>query len=243
MPRISGRHTRDRICGATEFFDNHSGYSFSALQTSLDGEQTLAAKRYFENHANQCGVRIESYRADNDRFAEKSFRDAVKLAGQIIDFCAVGTHNQNGIIERHFQRMSSHARTLILHAKRHWPAMMSVVLWPFAYKYAELLYNHLHLDDRGRSPIEKFCKTNMKIDLKDIHTFGYPCYILDRDLQTGSIIPKWEPRSRLGVYLGHSPCHAGSVALILNPKTLHVSPQFHVAYDDSFSTSKLGKIG
>ena len=236
VPRLSGRHTKDRICGATGFFDHYSGYSFSSLQTSLDGEQTLAAKRSFENQASQCGVRVESYRADNGRFAEKSFRDAVKLAGQTIDFCAVGTHNQNGIIERHFQRMSSHARTLILHAKRHWPAMMSVVLWPFAYKYAELLYNHLHLDDKGRSPIEKFCKANMKIDLRDIHTFGCPCYILDKNLQTSNMIPKWDPRSRLGVYLGHSPCHAGSVALVLNPKTLHVSPQFHVAYDDSFST-------
>ena len=58
--------------------------------------------------------------------------------------------------------------------KRHWPAMMSVVLWSFAYKYAELLYNHLHLDDKGRSPIENFCKNNMEIDLKDIHTFGCP---------------------------------------------------------------------
>ena len=76
----------------------------------------------------------------------------------------------------------------------------------------------------------------MKIDLKDIHTFGCPCYVLDRDLQTGNMLPKWDPRSRLRIYLGHSPCHAGSVALILNPKTLYVLPQFHVAYDDLFST-------
>ena len=74
------------------------------------------------------------------------------------------------------------------------------------------------------------------MDLKDIHTFGCPCYVLDKELQNGGMVPKWEPRSRLGMYLGHSPCHAGSVALVLNPKTLHVSPQFHVAFDDTFST-------
>ena len=51
-----------------------------------------------------------------------------------------------------------------------------------------------------------------------------------------SMLAKWEPRSRLGVYLGHSPSRAGSVSLVLNPKTLHVSPQFHVVFDDSFST-------
>ena len=81
VPRISGRHTKDRICGATGFVDNYSGYSFLALQTSLDRDQTLAAKRSFENHASQCGLNIESYRADNGCFAEKSFRDAVKMVG------------------------------------------------------------------------------------------------------------------------------------------------------------------
>ncbi len=36
--------------------------------------------------------------------------------------------------------------------------------------------------------------------------------------------------------MGHSPSHAGSVALVLNPCTGHVSPQFHVVLDDFFST-------
>jgi hypothetical protein len=42
--------------------------------------------------------------------------------------------------------------------------------------------------------------------------------------------------SRIGVYLGHTPFHAGSVALVLNPSTGRVSPQFHVVFDDEFST-------
>ena len=53
------------------------------------------------------------------------------------------------------------------------------------------------------------------------------------------MLSKWEPRSRLGVCLGHSPCHAGSVAFVLNPKTLQVSPQFHVVIDNNFSTVPL----
>ncbi|KAL7531514.1 hypothetical protein ACHAWF_003797, partial [Thalassiosira exigua] len=48
--------------------------------------------------------------------------------------------------------------------------------------------------------------------------------------------PKWEPRSRLGIYVGHSPHHAGSVALVLNPKTGLGSPQYHVVFDNDFST-------
>ncbi len=45
-----------------------------------------------------------------------------------------------------------------------------------------------------------------------------------------------DPMARVGIYLGHSPAHAGSVALILDPRTLHVSPQFCVVFDDDFST-------
>ena len=236
VPRLSGKHSRDRICGATGFFDHFSGYSFSSMQTSLDTDQTIAAKLNFETHAQTCGVKIKSYRADNGRFAEKAFKDEIFKAQQTIDYCAVGAHHQNGVIERHFQTLSTRTRTLLLHAKRYWPAMISVLLWPFAYKYAEYLHNHLHLDKDGLSPIQKFCKVDMNISIKDIHTWGCPCYVLDSNLQSGSMLAKWGPRSHLGVYLGHSPCHAGSVELVLNPKTLHVSPQFHVVFDDNFST-------
>ena len=114
--------------------------------------------------------------------------------------------------------------------------MIAVLLWPFAYKYAELLHNNWHLDENGLSPSQKFCGTEHRMELKDIHTWGCPCYVLDSKLQTNKMMNKWEPRSRLGIYLGHSPCHAGSVALVLNPRTLHVSPQFHVVFDDNFTT-------
>ena len=51
---------------------------------------------------------------------------------------------------------------------------------------------------------------------------------------TGS--PKWDPRARAGVYLGHSPSHAGNVSMVLNLKTGHVSSQYHVVFDNQFST-------
>ena len=33
-----------------------------------------------------------------------------------------------------------------------------------------------------------------------------------------------------------SPTHRSEVPLVLNPATRHISPQFHVVFDDSFST-------
>ena len=136
VPRLSGHHTHERICGATVFLDHHSKLSYSYLQTSLNGDQTLTAKLNFESYADICGVRIKSCRADNGRFAEKRFRDAIKNAHQTIDFFAVGAHHQNVLIERHIQTLSSKSRTILLHSKRLWPSMITVVLWPYAFKYA-----------------------------------------------------------------------------------------------------------
>ena len=47
-------------------------------------------------------------------------------------------------------------------------------------------------------------------------------------------IPKWGPRSRVGIYNGHSQFHAGSVAMVLNPATGHVLPKFHLLFHDEF---------
>ena len=63
VPRMDGRHTNDRVVGATGFLDHYSGYSYSSLQTSLDGEQTVAAKLSFEAHSESHGVDVKSYRA------------------------------------------------------------------------------------------------------------------------------------------------------------------------------------
>ena len=49
-------------------------------------------------------------------------------------------------------------------------------------------------------------------------------------------IPKWEHCARLGIYLSRSPAHAANIALLLDPRTGLVSPQFHVVFDDDFST-------
>ena len=82
------------------------------------------------------------------------------------------------------------------------------------------------------------CSTSSNVTIiSNFHPFGCPVFVLESKLQSSiQGIPKWDPRSRLGIYLGHSPLHAGSVALVLNPSTGHVSPQYHVVFDDTFST-------
>jgi hypothetical protein len=75
------------------------------------------------------------------------------------------------------------------------------------------------------------------ISLSNFHTFGCPCYVLEHRLQSGAgKIPKWEPHARMEIYVGWSPSHATNVSMVLNPRTGHISPQFHVVHDDDFTT-------
>lgn len=86
------------------------------------------------------------------------------------------------------------------------------------------------------SPLEKFSKTKIRPNFKEVHPFGCPAYALDGRIQSGKKAKKWEVCARLAIYLGPSPQHARSVGLVLSLVTGLVSPQFHVKYDDTFST-------
>ena len=61
--------------------------------------------------------------------------------------------------------------------------------------------------------------------------------MLDARQQLGlGLVPKWDPCARMGVNLGFSPVHSSDVVLIYNPTTGFVSPQFHLVFDDDYST-------
>ncbi len=59
-------------------------------------------------------------------------------------------------------------------------------------------------------------------------------------MQDGKKIPKWEPRSCHGQFVGVSAVHASSVGVIQNLRTGNLSPQFHVVYDNFFETVHSG---
>ena len=106
------------------------------------------------------------------------------------------------------------------------PEYISTILWPFALKCVEDRLNHLVHRSDGWTTYETLAGIDSSsIKVSNFHTFGSPCYILDQQLQCGSsMIPKWEPRARMGIYVGRSPLHASNVALVLNPRTGHVLP-------------------
>ena len=125
----------------------------------------------------------------------------------------------------------------MLHAAIRWPKGHTVSLWPYALRMAVDVMNATPRTDSDKfSPIERFGRENVRPQLKNFHVFGCPVYVLSAPLQTQQAQSKWMSRARLGIYLGMSPRHARSVALVLNPRSGLVSPQWHVKFDDSFET-------
>ena len=123
-----------------------------------------------------------------------------------------------------------------MHAKRKWSDGIIIVLWPYAMQATVDRHNRLSLDENGLSPLEKICNCGEDIIPTDFHTFGCPVYVLDAANQSGGIgTPKWDPRSRAGVYIGHSPNPASTVALVLHLQTGYISTQFHSVFDDEFT--------
>ncbi len=54
----------------------------------------ILTKSYFERHANEGGVTINSYHADNRQFADSGFQQVVEDCNQKITYCAVAAHHQ-----------------------------------------------------------------------------------------------------------------------------------------------------
>ena len=236
IAQMKGRLTKHRYECATVFVDHFSRLSYVYPMRSITAAETVEAKKHFERFCATHHVKVKHYHADNGRFAENLFMQAVRDAGQTISFCAAYAHFQNGIAEKMIRDLQEQARTQLLHAKARWPESISANLWPQALRCANAVRNINPTTSQSESPLEKFTGVKIATQLKHQHTFGCPVYALNSKLQSGTSIPKWDSRARLGIYLGPSPNHARSVSLVMDPNSGLVSPQFHVYHDDFFET-------
>jgi hypothetical protein len=145
------------------------------------------------------------------------------------------------------------ARTMLVHAHRRWPTAIcrqdskrcdqhdprSKV--PVCYSNGKRRHQH---DPQSKVPGSQntsriFQSSKVTTNPKHWHHSGCPVNVLSSNLQqAGGIHHKWKERSKLGVYLGRSPQHARTVALVLDMETGFVSPQFHVKFDPTFQTTR-----
>ena len=236
-------HTRGRerhghqYCGGTIFADHASNYVSCLHQVSLRAFDTVVSKRKFERMAKEYGVKIEKYHGDNGVFKAAEFRADIDAMHQGLDFSGVGAHHQNGVAERAIRTVTEHARAMMQNSFLHWPEEFKVELWPLALDYSCWLHNHTPARDSGFAPIEVFASTKVACsNLQRARVWGCPGYVLSPKLQDGKKVPKWAPKARRGQFLGFSPCHSSTIALMRNLQTQHISPQFHVVHDELYST-------
>lgn len=253
VPTQRGIPTTKRYTGATVFVDHFSDFTYVHLMMGqMDAESTVEAKLAFERVCHAYGVQVKHYHADNGLFDTKLFKSSIVKAQQTLSFCGVNAHHQNGRAENRIKDVTQGARTSLLHAAHRWPKAISPALWPSALKHYVNLRNALpstfipgakqgrkKLADRYEgSPISKMSNTEVEPNLKHFHPFGSPVYVLEKSLQSQQSHNKWSDRSRVGIFLCHSPHHSSTVPLVLNTRSGNVSPQFHCIYDDAFDTCK-----
>ena len=236
---MSGFLTSRRIWGCTTFCNHVSGFLYVNLIRDFTVEETILAVKAFEKTLSKADRLVTHYHADNRIFANNSFLESINKKDQKITFCAVGDHHQNRIIENKNKMLTLSGQTLLLHAIRHWPEMIDSMFWPFKMKAAAERHNSLLVNSKNQTPSSVLFNVELEaISVKTFHTLFCLVCVLDSRAQSkgGPSPPKWEPRCRIGVYLGHSPFQARSVALVFNPTTGLVSPQFNFVFDESFST-------
>ena len=241
IAQMSGLLTRDRYRYCTVFVDHATDYSYVHFQRTASAEETVDGKEAFERKCREMGVSIQHYHADNGIFASNHWKHNCISKHQGLSFSGVGAHHQNGKAENKIRYLQSQARTMLIHANKRWPKAITSNLWPYAVRMANETSNELpslSLRD-NQTPLQAFSRSTVSLNPRFYQPFGCPVYVLAKELQNaGGIYNKWKDRSRIGVYLGSSPMHAQSVALVLNLKTGRVSPQFHVKFDPSFQTVK-----
>jgi hypothetical protein len=148
----------------------------------------------------------------------------------------VGAHHQNAVAERAIGTVVNIARTMMLHAKMRWPKAVKTLLWPMAMKDAEYIVNRVPRLNNV-CVLDVVMKTVIpRHSLQQLHVWEAPCYVLEPTLQKGFKIRKFYPQSRKGLHLGWSPKRAATVPFGINLSIGRVSPQFHVVFDDWFTT-------
>ena len=229
IAQLRGRPTRKRYKAAMVFVDNHSGLSFVHIQMTTGAQETVEGKIGFEKYSQTYGVKVKHYHAKNGVFADNLFKQAVLEENQMLSFCGVNAHWQNGVAQRRIHKLQDMTCTMLLHAASRWPGAITANLWQLAMRMANAIHSEapkLKQKDNtkaGKTALELFSQTQVAPNPQLWHTFSTPVYVLDNALQAGKKIHKWSEWARVGIYVGQR-------ALVLNKDTGLVSLQFHVKW-------------
>jgi hypothetical protein len=174
------------------------------------------------------GIFLQDYLNDSSDFKGNSFMKNIHENPQLMKLCVTNVHHQNGVAEIAIQTISNMSRSMILHASMHWKDGIDASLWHQAVTYDNHVYNTTSKD--GVCTTDTFIGSAVSRQrLMDMH-------VPDPKIQQGEKLPRWELQSKRGMFLGQSQKNASEVPLVLNLGTRSIITQFHVVFDDLFTT-------
>ena len=140
-----------------------------------------------------------------------------KELGIIFEYTALGTPQQNGVVERAFVTVMGRARAMMNHAG--FTMAKRQLLWCEAAQTATMLDIILVQGGAKSPPFTQFFGVDAK-NAKHLGFVGEMCVAADTDNKVGRT--KIDPRGKISLYVGYNTQHAGDVYRLLNPKTSRV---------------------
>ena len=171
----------------------------------------------------------------------KDFIDVLIEKDKHIQFSGAGAAHQNCVAERGIQTVIQMDRTMLIHSYMCSPqGTITDDIWPMDIDHAVWLYNRIPCKDYVMLTYKLWGRSSFlsrKNIIPTCHTWGAPAYLLQPKVQKGGYhIPKWTPHSHCGIFLEFIRLHSTMVGLIIILHTRSIYPQFHVVFNDMFTT-------
>ena len=126
---------------------------------------------------------------------------------------------------------------LILDTTGLWLEDLRTILWTNSFKAVLQSYNRIDIHEDGSTLKKHLSGVEFQIFLEHYQTWGLSLFFVEYLLQAvPERSPKWEPRSRSGVYLRNYTFNEGYVEIVLNIINGDVIPPFHVVFNEIFCT-------
>lgn len=184
-------------CGGCTFADAGTGHIAMEFQHAFNKEDTTKALDSHEKKAQDKGVIVKECQFDNGgAFTSKELRAALSQKSQACRCSGPGSHHQNGRAERGIRTAMSMARTMLMHQATHWSQQLETPTetsgWPMSVKPAAHICNHVPKPTTGLTAHELWTRTKEHLKKPhNIHVFGCPAYVLQKDIADGKKLPRW----------------------------------------------------
>ena len=98
--------------------DHYHEYFYDHLLRETSDEETSQSKESYKCLVDTNRSRLCSFRADNGIFVDLLFKESVQTWGQYINYCGVGSCQQNSIVERRIKELILGSQTILLHTTK-----------------------------------------------------------------------------------------------------------------------------